>query len=201
MPIFDLFPTALGSYDLGRDFTDQELKLINSLDTKVNAGGNHVSLENRLLDKKPMHSLKKWLDQTLKDYFKTVYCPMNDVTVEITQSWCNFSYPGEMHHKHYHPNSLISGVLYIQADAARDRIWFHRDDRRELKTPKREFNPWNSDTWWMESVTGRLYLFPSYVSHKVEPVDSDQVRISLSFNTFPKGDFGEESAMTGLYID
>lgn len=201
MPIFDLFPTAVGSYDLGRDFTDAELSLIESLDTKINSGGNHVSLESRILEKPEMTDLKQWLVASLDDYFNTVYCPKNQVTVKITQSWCNFSRRGQMHHKHYHPNSFISGVLYIQATADSDRIYFHRDDRRELKTPKKQFNPWNSDTWWLESVTGRLYLFPSYVSHKVEPVESDLMRISLSFNTWPQGDFGEESALTGLMID
>jgi hypothetical protein len=54
--------------------------------------------------------------------------------------------------------------------------------------------------WWFEVGTGDLVLFPSSLTHMVETVKGDQTRISLSFNTFPVGNIGEEVSLTGLQI-
>jgi hypothetical protein len=34
----------------------------------------------------------------------------------VTQSWLNWTKPGQWHHKHSHPNSLYSGVLYLDVE-------------------------------------------------------------------------------------
>ena len=41
---------------------------------------------------------------------------MSSIHLKITQSWINFTKKGEYHHPHAHPNSLISGVFYVEAD-------------------------------------------------------------------------------------
>jgi hypothetical protein len=35
------------------------------------------------------------------------------VTPYITQSWLNYTETNQYHHKHEHPNSLVSGVFYV----------------------------------------------------------------------------------------
>lgn len=199
MEVFNLFPTPLGIYEIGRNFTSKELKFIKSQKTTKNTG-NFVSANNNILDKKELKNIKDFLEEAVIFYLHTIYAPSNDVGLRITQSWCNYTEPGQFHHKHAHPNSFISGVLYIQAEKTVDRIYFFKDAWQQLKTPTKEFNTYNSDSWWMEAYTGRLFLFPSHLVHMVEPSQGGDTRISLSFNTFPVGNFGDDVALTGLTL-
>jgi len=136
----------------------------------------------------------------LSDYLKEIYAPKNDVTLRFTQSWANYTEPGQYHHKHEHPNSFLSGVLYINADPTKDKIYFYKNGYQQIKLPTENFNLYNSDSWWFEVATCDLLLFPSSLTHMVETTKSDQTRISISFNTFPKGYVGGDLDLTGLHL-
>ena len=43
-------------------------------------------------------------------------------------------------------------------------------------------------------------MFPSKVTHGVQPNESEKERISLSFNTYVKGDMGSISGLSYLKI-
>lgn len=197
MNIFNLFPTALGLYELGRNFTEDEMKFIKGQETRSNMG-NTTSVDNNLLDRDELKDVRSFVENAVAEYFKTVHAPKQDTKLRITQSWCNYTEPGQFHHKHAHPNSFLSGVLYPQADKETDKIYFYKDGWQQLKTPTEEWNPYNSDSWWMEAYTGRMFIFPSHLTHMVETVQGKDTRISLSFNTFPVGNFGDASSLTGL---
>ena len=111
--------------------------------------------------------------------------------------------PGGSHHRHRHTNSIISGVFYI-ATVENDKIYFHDPnilikDRLEFKI--RKYNQYNSKSWFFEIDALDLILFPSWLEHNVmHNVNQTTDRISLSFNTFAKGDFGEEDRLNKLII-
>jgi hypothetical protein len=44
-------------------------------------------------------------------------------------------------------------------------------------------------------------LFPSSLEHNVPTIQSEDVRISMSFNTFPVGIVGDEMQLTGLKLE
>ena len=46
-----------------------------------------------------------------------------------------------------------------------------------------EFNKYNSSYHWMPAKENTLYIFPSWLKHKVEPNMNNDERISISFNT------------------
>ena len=48
--------------------------------------------------------------------------------------------------------------------------------------------------------TGDLILFPSELEHYVELVKSSSDRISLSFNTFVRGNIGSDELLEGLKL-
>jgi hypothetical protein len=83
--IFNLFPTALGLYDLDRDFTEKEMKFIKGQETRSNMG-NTTSVDNNLLDRKELKDLRKFVDDALAEYFKAVYAPKLKTKLRITQS-------------------------------------------------------------------------------------------------------------------
>jgi len=199
MIVNNLFPTPVAKFELGRDLSEVEREHLFNLETRSNQG-NTTSVDNNVLDKPELHSLTEFLNGSLQEYFNAVYSPKTDAELLITQSWVNYTKPGQFHHKHAHPNSLVSGVFYIQAAKETDKLYFFKDGFQQIKIMPKDFNLYNSDSWWLEAATGTLYLFPSSLQHMVEQVTGDDTRISLSFNTFPKGNIGEEIKLTGLKL-
>ena len=45
-----------------------------------------------------------------------------------------------------------------------------------------------------------LVIFPSSLMHSVPPVKKDQVRVSLAFNTFIKGELGKDEQLAKVII-
>lgn len=200
MNLFSLFPTAVGKFDLDREFTKQELKFIAESERRPNMG-NLTSVNNYVLREKPMKKLGEFLLESANKYFQEIYKPKDDVQLYITQSWLNFTEKGGFHHKHAHPNSFISGVFYINADPTQDKIFFFNEGYKQISLVATEFNLFNSESWWLEAGKGYLYLFPSSLSHMVEQVQHEETRISLSFNTFLKGTIGSNQNLTELILE
>jgi uncharacterized protein (TIGR02466 family) len=199
MVINNLFPTPVAGFELGRDLSEVEREYLFNLETRSNAG-NITSVETHVLSHLKLHSLAEFLNSSLQKYFNAVYAPKHDAKLCITQSWVNYTNPGQYHHKHAHPNSLVSGVFYIQAVKETDKLYFFNDPYQQIKIPMKEFNIYNSPSWWLEAATGALYLFPSSLTHMVEEVKGEATRISLSFNTFPRGVVGDEEALNSLKL-
>jgi uncharacterized protein (TIGR02466 family) len=197
--IHNLFPTPVGIYKLDRDLTEKELSFIKGQKTRSNMG-NATSEDNTILRNKNMTKMRNFIETSVADYFKSIYNPKHNVSLRITQSWTNYTEPGQFHHKHAHPNSFVSGVFYPQANRETDKIYFYRSGFQMIKFPPENWNVYNSESWWFQVGTGDLVLFPSSLEHMVETVQGDQTRISLSFNTFPVGSIGEEVSLTGLQI-
>jgi len=199
MQLHNLFPQPIGIYKLDRDLTAKELSFIHGQKTRPNMG-NTTSVDHALLRNKEMTKLRDFIETSIADYFRQVHNPKHKVNLQITQSWANYTEPGQWHHKHSHSNSCVSGVFYPQADRKTDKIYFYKSGFEQLKFPPENWNIYNSESWWFDVGTGDLVLFPSSLDHMVETVEGHQTRISLSFNTFPVGNIGEEVNLTGLKI-
>jgi len=194
MRIETLFPTPVGFWNLV--LTKNEIDFVLGLEQKPN-DGNTTSKNNYLLREPEMDRLSLFVDSCLGEYMKTTFAPKYDVKPYITQSWANYTKPGQYHHKHAHPNSFISGCVYIAAKG--DRIYFYRDGYQQIKLPTENWNPYNSDSWWFEVNEGDVILFPSNLTHMVQTVDGEE-RISIAFNTFLKGTIGGANELTELEI-
>lgn len=199
MNLHNLFPTPVGFFDLGRALTDEEKFFLMELEQRPNMG-NRTSTDNFVLRNSTLTTLRSWMEDCVDQYFKATINPKHNVSLRVTQSWVNYSEQGQYHHKHAHPNSYVSGVFYIQT-SDKDRIYFYKDSWQQIKFPPQDWNEYNSESWWFEATQGRLILFPSSLTHMVPTVESDDVRVSLSFNTFPVGVVGEEMDLTGLKLE
>lgn len=199
MNMHNLFPIPVAMFDLGRALTDEELLFARGQETRPNMG-NTTSTNNVVLRDSTLTPLRGWVEDCVTEYFKATSNPKHDVHLRITQSWFNYSNPGQFHHKHAHPNSFVSGVFYVNTNPD-DKIYFYRDGYQQIKFPPKDWNLYNSESWWFEAITGRLILFPSSLDHMVPTVQGEDVRISLSFNTFPVGTVGEEMELTGLKLE
>ena len=198
MNLHAIFPTPVGKFQLGRDFTAEELAFVAEQPTHKNMG-NTTSDNRYVLNSEMLSGLKSFVGSCVDEYVKAIYAPKEDVRLRVTQSWLNYTKPGEFHHKHAHPNSFVSGVLYMKAAKERDRIYFYRDGYQQIKLATDNWNLYNSESWWFEAATGEMLLFPSSLTHMVETVQGDE-RISLSFNTFPVGLAGSEESLTAVHL-
>jgi uncharacterized protein (TIGR02466 family) len=196
-----IFPTPIYISKIDRDISAKELLFIDK--TKLdsyNNEGNKTSNDNYILNNKIFKTVKEELDLKVQDYFDKIISPSNSITPYITQSWLNYTETNQYHHKHEHPNSLVSGVFYINCHEEHDKIKFFNDRHQTIKPEVKDWNIWNSTSWWFSVKTGDVILFPSSLTHMVETKEGDNTRISLAFNVFIKGTVGNNKQLTELIL-
>ena len=201
--INNIFPIPVYTTEIDRRFTKQELNFVKEQKKHCSKNtGNINTKDNYILNRKEFKNIKKFLNKHCKNYLDTVICPKNNLELYITQSWLNYTEADQYHHKHNHPNSIVSGVLYFDSDIKNDKILFTNFDSPQIKPiiDNTKFNFWNSETWFFPVETGQLIMFPSSTIHQVETKKGKNTRISLSFNTFYKGTIGSNSALTELIL-
>ena len=110
----------------------------------------------------------------------------------IGNMWANINPPGGYNRPHIHPNSHFSGVYYIKAPQNSGDIVFN-DPRSgaHMIMPERIKDSKPPSHLWREvrinPLEGRLIMFPSWLWHCVDPNESNNIRISVSFNFIQKG--------------
>ena len=104
--------------------------------------------------------------------------------------WANINPPGGSNRAHIHPNSLWSGVYYVKApqnsgqlkiEDPRSVALMSRPKQKDVPKPDRLLREHH-----YEPKTGRLIMFPSWLNHCVDPNNSNDIRISVSFNFMQK---------------
>jgi uncharacterized protein (TIGR02466 family) len=196
-----IFPIPIYNSKLNRKLTLEELSFIKKAkDNVFKNEGNTFSKDNYILNNKEFKDLKNELDLRVQDYFDKIISPANNITPYITQSWLNYTETNQYHHKHEHPNSLVSGVFYINCNEGSDNIKFFNESYKAIRIEVKQWNLWNSLSWWFPVKTGDVILFPSSLTHMVETKKEDNTRISLAFNVFIKGTVGNNEGLTELKL-
>jgi len=100
--------------------------------------------------------------------------------------WANVNYPKCYNRPHLHPNSLFSGVYYVTAPKNSGNLMLY-DPRPgvQMTMPNREKGKLPPEFWreiHYEPKAGRCIMFPSWLWHEVKSNESNQTRISVSFN-------------------
>tara|TARA_B100000470_G_scaffold125815_1_gene97232 strand:- start:278 stop:889 length:612 start_codon:yes stop_codon:yes gene_type:complete len=182
------------------NLNENELKFIKELEKRQET--SHTSSRNDyILEEKELQGIKKYCQEWVEKYAYEVLCIERDIEFYITQSWSNYLDTNVNHHMHSHPNSIISGVFYVQTDGT--PIQFYRGSSVGsflLHLGFSENNEWNSDCVHFTSEANKVFLFPSSLYHAVSVNQSNTERISIAFNTFVKGDLGKGEAYTRLVL-
>jgi uncharacterized protein (TIGR02466 family) len=199
--IHSIFPIPVYFSKLNRKFSKKELNIFEYYkNNAVKNVGNITSNNNYILNLNPLKKLKKDIELFIEDYFKKIITTSNEVKPFITQSWLNYTKNNEFHHSHEHPNSLVSGVLYINADIDNDKIIFHTKKYNQIDLIPKEYNLYNSRSWFFPVETNQIVLFPSSTTHSVEQKKGNNTRLSLAFNVFVKGKIGSNEDLTELNL-
>jgi hypothetical protein len=194
-----LFPTPVAFFDLGFELSEKERTFLLNQERRPNEG-NQSSVNNYLLREPQVERIATAVEACVKEYAQDVWHA--EIDPFVTQSWLNWTKPGQWHHKHSHPNSLYSGVLYLDVEDDRDRIYFYQDGYQQLKPTYKEWNRWNSESWWLPTKQDQMVIFPSSLTHMVQTVPGEVIgkeRVSLAFNTFAK-QIGDNTSLTELKV-
>lgn len=190
-----LFPTPLYFTRLEREFTPQEVSFVELESEDLdNNNGNMIGKGIEVLNEPPLHQLRGFIQSHIEQYFHDICAPSSDVKIHLTQSWLNYTYPGQNHHIHMHDNSFLSGVLYINANKEEDAIMFTSGRGHAIRLTTDNYNIFNSEIWKVPVHSGDLLIFPSRLVHQVEATSTDRsiTRVSLAFNTFIRGEIGDK---------
>lgn len=204
--IESIFPTNFLTTNLERDLSEEELKVINSIrdtNSTYENEGNIISSETYLFDEcSELDSLKRFCLEGVNNFVSKCLKTPKNIEFYITQSWLNYTNKGQYHHRHTHPNSIISGVFYFSANSEVDGINFYKPVKEHniLYLPVESHDWYNSDSWFFPVKSGDLIIFPSGLTHDVSVTTSDNVRISLAFNTFIRGFLGSTRSADALIL-
>jgi uncharacterized protein (TIGR02466 family) len=203
MDILGVFPIPVGVQKLDRPFTKEEEECFNLISQKTfNNYGNLTSCDTNVLDRPELENLKKFCLDSVNLFVKAYNPPKNFLSFYITQSWINYTKQNQSHHSHYHHNSFISGVFYLNANIKHDKIYFVNSNPIQpmIKYTAESFTQFNSEDWFVPVETSTLLLFPSSLKHFVAINNQPYQRVSLSFNTFVEGLLGEKTTLTELVL-
>lgn len=132
----------------------------------------------------------------LREYseFHIVYNILNQKVIELSRDikqegkmeldnvWLNVNYPGTHNSRHVHPVTAFSGTIYISTNEKSGRIVFF-DDSPIVHYP---FENKGSELFYDKvhyaPTNGMIVVFPAWIPHAVETNESNETRISISFN-------------------
>ena len=83
----------------------------------------------------------------------------------LTNNWAQLYNKKNNHGIHSHTESIYSGIFYIQGSSP--TIFYDRNYRSYAK----------------KFIKNELLLFPSWITHEVKPLEIDEQRLIISFNT------------------
>lgn len=153
---------------------------------------NEIGRRSDILEDERLSLLKHIVLDVTTDYFYNVMGSDPNIEIYITDSWMNRTHKGQAHHRHRHPNSVLSGVLYLEGDYFQTR--FHTQWPDFFKYRYLEDNMWNQDTFDFRGQKNEVIVFPSRVQHEVDEYTGETPRITLSWNTFIRGRLNEWGA-------
>lgn len=193
-------PVLIAQYPISYE---KELEYIHTLpysDKKIEnfSYHNQQSKDTFVLDKPELQNIRIFIESKVHKFVKEIMNFNNELV--ITQSWINKSTKGQCHQEHVHPNSIVSGVWYPVISDESPPIKFYNKNQRDISLEYERFNNFNSSTFLLPLKSGELIIFPSNLKHSVPVNQSETERISLSFNTWCKGSFGDINSLTYLPI-
>ena len=188
--VFNLFPSSvhlmdIENYDVVKEealsFIYKEQENNPSSTSNSNRGGWHSDLYYYQWD----NIIKKIVDKGLSKHSKLY---LDYKKFEYRTLWFNINKKGHYNQLHHHAQCDLSGVLWIKIPPNCGIIEFESshsyvaDNHLCSLNEEYKYNTKNYNAFMFNPLEGRMLIFPSYLRHRVEPNESDEDRISVSFN-------------------
>lgn len=191
MDLNSFFPTIIGSIVNPNHNLHYENLLPHcvSVKQKVKSGGkgwlsnktyNTSNGQYDLFSDSKFTALNDWVTKQI-----ILYCNQLGITSDCLSnngSWFNIYYRNDFQETHVHPTSVISAIYILTCSNDGARIFFNSPVNNMYHVRKKVEKQEMVDQIICSSTPGTLIIFPSYLPHAVERHESDEIRISLSYN-------------------
>ena len=150
---------------------------------------SHLCLEGRAKSTHKITSniLTKPILEKLQVEIKEYQLDYGVRELKIDNSWVNIQNKNSVLNKHSHPDSIISGVIYLKTGEKSNKIYFYNPNVYITFVNFIKNTEFNSDNYFFVPQVGDLILFPSWLMHgSNENKNGSSSRIALSFNTVYK---------------
>ena len=148
---------------------------------KTNVNGWHS--ETDMNKREEYNPLTKQLFNMQEEIFKKELLTEKPV---LGNMWANINYKGGFNRPHLHPNALFSGVYWIKTPKnSGDLMLYEPRQGAQCTMPNRKEGKLPPELWREVHYTpnaGVIIMFPAWLWHEVRPNQSDDIRISVSFN-------------------
>jgi len=177
-----LFPTPIAVYDLTKYVTDEVNYCLQNIGYSTNGLVEGIRGNQDPSKIKELKHLYDKFQECIDSYSQQIGIK----TSYIHESWMNIlSVNGSVGvHRHY--DSVISGAYYPYVDDGSAPISFISSIEGfrmiDIQYSLDDSQPYTMNVHNIESKTGKLVLFPSWLQHYV-PTNKTEMRITLSFNT------------------
>ena len=182
------FPTPVYIADLNEEGLNEQLERDIIAWANRDKGLNRTNIKgwHSTTNMNELPEYKRLID-LLFEAQRTIYQQEHlDSEPYLGNMWANINPPGAMNRAHMHPNSLWSGVYYVKALPNSGHLKV--EDPRSIAAmsrPRQKEGPTPSRLWretHFDPKPGRLIMFPAWLTHCVDPNNSNDIRISISFN-------------------
>ena len=185
------FPTIIYAEDFKLNTDELAQNIINWSNQdkgvkKTNVNGWHSETD---MHKKPEY--KPLVDELFKMVRQVFNEEFLDDIPALGNMWANINYQGGYNKPHVHPNSLFSGVYYVKTPInsgqlvctdPRPGIQTCMPTRKKVEIPKHLWRDLH-----IQPQENRAIMFPAWLWHSVQPNESNDMRISVSFNFLQRG--------------
>ncbi len=186
IPIYETYidPTRLALVQYEIEVALKDLTLNNSFSRPgawVYQDTHSVSdstFSTNFLDKYDSKEVKEEIKNAVYNYLDAVRYD-KDYQYKITSSWLTLTKKGEYAHVHSHSYFDISGAYYYKTNGEDGDLFFEHP----LDVIKSSMYLKNiPNRMLIKPQVGKMVLFPGWFKHGVKPNQTDNERISLSFN-------------------
>ena len=193
-----LFATRIGTYQLDDTVLIEALERAAwALEDADEAGGawcdthgydgytSYASLDDLPVRDPAFGALKTWLDARADAFAKTLHWDMDGRKLILDALWVNILGEGASHSGHIHPNSALSGTLYIAMPEGSGALKFE-DPRLPAMMAAPPLKPDAPEAMqrfvYRTPPAGTALFWESWLRHEVMPNRADAPRLSVSFN-------------------
>ena len=181
-----IYGDVVSGYNAINSYLDKIIDDVN-FNMKSDWGSTHYISTNfdpntqpNIIDDYNLKEVYKEIDIHLERYCHELNFPIMDYNM---QSWLSMFKKGNYGHVHNHVDADISGVYYYKTNGEDGNIFFESANPF-LEISKCFMNI--AEVWEHKPQVGKILLFPGWLKHGIKTNNTDNIRISLSFNIYFK---------------
>jgi len=156
---------------------------------KSTSGIPFTAFSNNVIQKYSLRKFTEYIQTHVQKYVNTTQWSLltdparegSPYSISMSDSWLNITRKGNYHNFHIHAHHSISGVYYHKMNPNMGGITFRNPNpiMSNMMFPEGPISP-NMIT--MVPEEGSLIIFPSWLEHGTQKNNTDEERITLSFN-------------------